>query len=230
MAKIYGDEKGDKFQWEKLKGEPLKVKLDYIITYYGIMILAGAAIIALAVSLTVSIIRNNIPRVIAGEVLTMEISSFEPDDLKEVLCEKLGLDADDYEIDLTTSYISTSDYEQYYVQYQKIMAQIAAGDTDFFISTTSFMDQFMDPEDSSAGAFKDLSEVLPEDLFEKLEADGRILYYEGDDFTFPYAVNVNDSYLADFLMLPTTENSCFFSVNASHEEAFVEMIKMIYEE
>lgn len=42
-------------EWEKLKGQPLKAKLEHIFTYYRYVLIAAVVIIALVVSLAVSI-------------------------------------------------------------------------------------------------------------------------------------------------------------------------------
>ena len=64
MADIYGEGSNSKKQWKKLKGAPLKDKVKYIATYYGIPIVAIVAGIVFIVSMTKTIIYNSIPMII----------------------------------------------------------------------------------------------------------------------------------------------------------------------
>lgn len=228
MAKIYGDEKGVKEQWAKLKGAPLKDKIQYILTYYGIAIAIVIALILIAISVTKSIIYNSVPVVIAGEFRTEPVdeAGFEP--LKEDLCTALGLNPDDYHIDLTSSLTDNNNMEQVYMMAQKFIARVAAGDLDFLQGNRQTFDQYMSDTEEDDCAFADLRNVLSAETLNRLDQDGRLIYM---DTTFagrmPYLIDMTGSELYTRLGCYTDESLIGLVVSAKNTEAFEALCEFI---
>ncbi len=232
MAKIYGDEKGAKGEWDKMKGEPLTVKLEWIIQYYGILILAVIFGIIAAISLIKGCIYNSIPNVITGEFQTayMDAESPAKEEMKVYLCEQLGLNPDKYHIDLASSVVDPSDYELMITQAQRLSARIMAKELDFLAADEMTFLAYMDPNDLEASAFADLRTVMPEEIFSRLESEGRILYLEkgGQKYDYPYLIDIRNSEFFDRLGLVSV-GECYMgiTVNGEHHDNMIEVLKLI---
>lgn len=204
MGKVYGDEITVKDQWNKLKGHPLKEKLEFIAQYYGIAIIAAIAVIIGVVSIVKSVVYNSVPNIIIGDFYSLQINQEKEDDVKNYLCEALNYDPKDYHISLGNSFVSTADSEAYYYQSMKLMAQISAKDLDFIVADQATVDQYMQVDSEGYGCFGDLREILSEEQLAKYEAEGRLLYYDPKDPAikidpYPYLVRVSDTALFDMV-------------------------------
>ena len=231
MAKVYGDEGGDREQWAKLKGAPLKDKISYFFTYYGLATLFIVIGVVFVVSFTVSYIRNSIPDVISGDFYTSPIREGSDEELKGVLCERMELNPKKYHISVVTTLMDSSDIQMAYTMTQKIIARITAGDLDFICSQTATFNGFMDDEELDGCAFLDLSEVLPAEDLKKLEETGHILYFNmKDGSSFPYLIDLNGTWLSEFFGLTeSVENNVGITATAKNKEAFVQMIEWMLE-
>ncbi|MBR6321905.1 MAG: hypothetical protein IKR59_03465 [Lachnospiraceae bacterium] len=227
MADIYGEGSNSKKQWQKLKGAPLSEKIKYIATYYGIPIIAGIAIIVFAVSMTRSIIYNSIPKIIALECYSGYGADNAEDNLMQAMSEKLGVDPSKYHIEVAFSGASTTDVQQAYTLSQKIIARIAAGDLDACIGRPELLGAYMNPESIADGAFYDLRKLLSADLVSRLEADGRLVYYEIDGENIPYAIDVDGSHLEELIGVFNSGDILAFVVsskNVDGQKALAELI------
>ncbi|MBQ6551620.1 MAG: hypothetical protein IJL78_09455 [Lachnospiraceae bacterium] len=228
MAKVYGDEITGKDQWNKLKGAPLKDKISYIWEYYHIHIIIAVALIVFAVSMIRSIIYNSIPNVVDGEFLMAEMLEDDTqEELKEILCEKLGYEAKKYHIDLSSTALS-SNAQEVYTLVQKVIARIAAQDLDFIAAPEAYFSMFMSPEDEDSSAFADLRTVLSEETVARLEAAGRLRYFE-NDYTdpYPYLIDITDCEFYRYLGFFSTECYMGITVNAPHPEALEAILTMV---
>lgn len=236
MANVYGDEKltGARAQWAKMKDAPLKDKIQYILTYYGIFMLLGAIGIWMIVSLISSIIYNSIPNVIAGEFysysLTGEAGS---DELRLKLCEKMELEEKDYHIDISGMAFASDSAEQAMSQLQKIMARMSAGDLDFLVGTEDFMKGYMQngsDQDEPDYPFEDLRTILSADLLERLEAEGRVVHYDSAFGDMPFAVDLTASYITRTLDIPDeVQNIACFVVSGKNRDAFAALMELMLE-
>lgn len=236
MANVYGDEKtyGARAQWAKMKDAPMKDKIQYIIQYYGIAIVLSLIGIWMVVSLVRNIIYNSIPIILAGEFYSYSITADGGDEeIKLKLCEKMGYEEKDYHIDLSGMAFATDNPEQAMSQMQKIMARMSAGDLDFLVGTNDFMNGYMyngENQDEPDYPFEDLSTLLPSDLFKKLDADGRIVYYDAAAGQIPYGVDLTSSYITRTLKIPDeVPNIAAFVVTGKNQEAFAAMLELMYE-
>ena len=227
MAKVYGDEITGRDQWKKLKGGPLKDKIAYIWEYYHIHIIVGIAFIVFAYSMISSIIYNSIPNVVDGEFLTAEMIESDQEPLKLVLCEKLGYEPKKYHIDIASTAVS-NDVSQVYTLQQKIIARIAAQDLDFIAAPEAYFSMFMSTDDPDGSAFADLRDILSADTIARLDAAGRLLYFENEySDPYPYLIDITDCEFYDYFKLFTTDCYMGITVNAPHPEALEVIMTMI---
>ncbi|GEM_PF-2681039 len=236
MANIYGDEKknGARAQWEKMKDAPMKDKIQYIIQYYGIAIVLTIIGLWMVTSLVKNIIYNSVPNIIAGEFYSYSISETDGyEELRLKICEKMGVEESGYHIDIGGIAYASDNAEQAMTQLQKIMARMSAGDLDFLVGTSDFMTGYMyngEDQDDPEYPFEDLSTILPAELFEKLDSEGRILYYKAASGDIPFAVSLSNSYISRLLDIPDgIENYASFVVTGKNREAFAAMLEVMLE-
>ena len=95
MAKIYGDEKTAKDELAKIKALPWKEKFPHIWEYYKIWIIGTILVVAMTVSISLSVIENSKPVLISG-MLVNNFTSQENESLFEQnFTEYMGQNADD---------------------------------------------------------------------------------------------------------------------------------------
>ncbi len=229
MARIYGDEVTGKDQWRKLKGAPFKDKIAYIWEYYHIHIIVIISVVVFAVSMIHSIIYNSIPNVVQGEFYSEEILKEDMDDLKEILCEKLGYDPKKYHIEISSS-VAMPDAQQIYTLQQKLIARIAAQDLDFLAAPEAYYSLFMSEDDPDSNAFADLRTFVSEENMARLEAEGRIRYFENNyGEPFPYLIDLTDSELYRYFGL--FFNDCYMAVtvNAPHPDGLNALLELVHD-
>lgn len=229
MADIYGEGSNSKKQWDKLKGAPLKDKVKYIAQYYGIAIIAIVAFIVFAVSMTRTIIYNSIPKIISLEAYSGFGADDAEDNLMKVLSEKLGVDPKKYHIEVAFSGASTTDVQQAYTLAQKIIARIAAADLDVCIGREELLMSYMNGESAEDGAFYNLQTLLPADLYSRLEADDRIVYYDASYGKVPYAIKVDGSHLEELIGTFNEGDIMTFVVSSKVPESQKAVAELIYD-
>ena len=85
----------------------------------------------------------------------------------------------------------------------------------------------MNPESIADGAFYDLRKLLSADLVSRLEADGRLVYYEIDGENIPYAIDVDGSHLEELIGVFNSGDILAFVVsskNVDGQKALAELI------
>ena len=158
--------KGDK---EKLAKMNFRQKVDYIWTYYRFWMLVFAVIIVIAAAFIQAQIAYNPD---AMTLLFCDTYCEDPqtayDSINTEFSQFIALDEDDKEpisFDDTISFsVNNSDYTAG-VMLQKLMALVMSGGADLMIAPESGIVYY-----GAQNMYSDLSEVLPEDLFEELKA------------------------------------------------------------
>ncbi len=229
MAKVYGDEITGRDQWNKLKGAPLKDKLSYIWEYYHIHIIVVVSVIVFAYSMISSIIYNSVPNVVSGEFYSGELMKDDLEELKVTLCEKLGYNPKKYHIDISSTAAAAGDASQIYTLQQKLIARIAAQDLDFLAAPEAYYALFMSEDDPENNAFADLRTVIPEDTLARLEAEGRVRYFENNySEAFPYLIDLTNSELYSYLELFSTDCCLAVTVNAPHPDGLNALLDLVH--
>lgn len=192
MRKIYADQKGPKDEWAKLKNEPLKVKLEWLVQYYGLIALGVLIAVIMLVSITVTVIVNSMPRVVIGEFFSEAADVSYNERLKEELCDILEYDAKKYQIDISSTMGTYASNEVSY-QIQRLSARVNAKDLDFVVANAKLFIDFTDTSDAQDCMFKNLNDFLPADTLKALEEAGRLMYIETDAGSVPYYIDINDT-------------------------------------
>ena len=222
MAKVYGDEKGDRGQWEKLKGHPFKEKLQHFIIYYGLRTLAVVGGIAAAIYITVTIVRSKWPTTIAGEFLETPIYQQAVDDMHAYLTTQMELNPKKSHTDITSTVTTDNDGADLQNMIQKTFARVAVGDIDFLgAAETDLFDRYMSPEGKEYCAFEDLRVVLDDDTYNYLNKDGRLTWMTLDDgTTFPYMIDVTGTIFSTYFGIQANEYYIAYTVKGEHPEGF----------
>lgn len=231
MAKIYGDEKTAKDEIAKIKALPWKEKFPYIWEYYKIWIVGTILVAACAVSITLSVIENLKPTLISGIL----VNNFQNTDEDEVFTsgftEYLGQNSNDVHVTLSGNMFLTpgSMDENTYTTVQKILVQVASRDLDFIASDESVVHYYCadDPEDI---IYANLEEILPEDIFNTLESQGKILYSTDiNGNQFPAAVDLRDTRFYEDAKIISKYCYVGCMITAPHKQNFVNLIRYAFD-
>lgn len=224
MAKIYDDQKGPKDEWAKLKNEPLKVKLQWLFQYYGLAALGVAVALFMLISITVTVILNSRPCVVAGEFYCSGADISYNERMKEDLCGVLGMDPKKTRIDISNT---AGDYSggDSALQIQRLSARIAARDLDFVVGNSKIFHDFTDKTDQSNSAYMNLKSFLPEDLYKKLQDAGRIQTIVTDYGPVPYYIDIIGTRFGKLYGIETGQ--IYFGVifNTANPDAVIALIE-----
>lgn len=141
-------------EFHKLKNESLKVKLEYIFTYYWIPILTVAALLVILVSQMIHFATRK-EAVLSGHFIN---AIFEQEDSERFLSDvssKMNIEEKTSEISLSNSLLSSDDPYSMMAAHQLITAQIAAKSLDFLVGDIDTLSQYAYDE-----SFLDIRTVL----------------------------------------------------------------------
>lgn len=194
-----------KSEFQKMKELGWKDGWRYFLDYYRNPLLVTLAIIVLAVSLAHSIIQNKRPYILQ---VYMCNNLVEDASTLDTVCESFAAHLDrnlkDEQMMLTVSdqFDPSNPSEDMTALFYKLAAMIASSELDIIGGDRLFIDYYSYGEESEV-FFRDLEQVLPEDLFAKLEEEDRLYYskYLDDDGNFVRdyvsAINISDTRLFD---------------------------------
>lgn len=234
MAKIYGDEKTALDQFREMKNEPFKVKAQWFLQYYGLLSGIILGFLTLAIIVLVTIVNNSKPVIVSGLSYASDFEDETLENLKTYIVERTEKPKKNYRIDY--SYVDgvfnpsgDINIEPYYISVQKTVAKIAAKDLDFFVGFDFMFTPYVTSDDNGNGAcaFEDLRNIVPEDLYQKFEEEGRIQYLSGDFGDRPCMILLDGTELYDLLGLHAETQYIGFIVNAPHEESVQILINAI---
>lgn len=215
MSKKYKS-RNDHNYWETVKSLPtLKRKIEYTLTYYGLLIAAVVFGIIFIVSFGISIYKNSAPIYLSGDYLNVyaldELGAYQNTYLEDTfLRDYLGIPEDDrtrilyntsYTVDIEsmTGASAVSSYETV----QLLAAHMAAKEVDYYLLTEDTVD-YMD----SCAALMDLREFFTE---EEMEIYAERLCYTS--LGTPVGINVTDSHIIKNMGLSCTSDIylCWFN-------------------
>ena len=234
MARVYKDQKSAfqdfKDQFKSLDGQPFTKKIEHFFRYYWKITAIIIIAIILIVTLISSIIYNSAPKIIQGASYPYSVGDDAPEALKNALAEKLGVDASKYHIEFQALAVDQEDYQQIYSANQTIMAMIMGNNLDFLITEEAWFASLLSTEAEEDMGMYDLRQLIPEETLKRLEEEGRIISVDTEfSGTYPYLINIDGSYLAELMELPTaTGNYVGFFANAKHLEADAALVSLIY--
>lgn len=157
-----------KAQWKTMKDKPLKDKLQYIATYYGVAIVIVLCVVGVVAGWITHAVTQK-ESALSGYLLNGAAEEKAGEVLEQEFLQHLRLDSGDYTVRLVSDvyfYQDQSDVEAYYVL-ESMVAQIASGMLDF-VATDAKTFPMM------SAYYADLRTVLTE---EQLETYGGLLVY-----------------------------------------------------
>ena len=177
MATIWEETKS---QGAKMKGRPIKDKLEYFWEYYKIHTLVAAFIITLAVSLIHAWVTAKDPALCVVLINSMaETVDGTMEKWNSDLTERLEFDPKDYEVTIDATVMlgaASATANQEYASSQKLAALIGSASVDVLIADTPVFEQYSQNE-----VLSDLRELYSQDELDSLE--GRIYYTDASTYS-----------------------------------------------
>lgn len=230
MPNIYGEKSNTRVQWEKIKDGSLQEKFDWFIQYFGLYTLLAVALIAGIVAWIVTATRPKTPEVLSGILLDAEFEEEQSLAVKEALCADLGYDPNAYSLGLYASPFGAEGTESQLYQQEGILARVAAKELDL-LGARGGLKGYVDPEDRGASILFPLFDVLPEDLFLRLEASGRVLYVDTEDEgRLPYFIDITGSAFSKLAGITAEHYEIAFLCTAPHPEGIEALVRLILSE
>ena len=144
-----------KEQRKKLKDLSFSGKIEYILNYYKIPIIAVILAVLFAGSLTYSIIRNNYDTVCFIAVLDGRITGYDDDTdvLSTGLTDYLGIDGKKEQVDLSYTFsLQEKEMDQEaYVSANKLYTYASTSSLDGYLSEKEYIDYFCTDKKYSSG-------------------------------------------------------------------------------
>ena len=203
-------------EWAAFQALPLKKKLEHIWIYYKWYLLAGAALICMAVSIAGTVANNRKEILISGIFINNATSQEGYAYLTEGLLEYCG--GGDRNVELITGraidFNAENPSQEDASAFMIVTCMIAAGTLDYIITDQASVDNFVEQE-----VVLDLRELLPEQKlagWDTIEHNGAVtaLALEGTAFAADHPLSAPDS--------------CILVVaNAPHREGVVKFLDYI---
>ena len=182
-----------KEQRKKLKDLSFSGKIEYILNYYKIPIIAVILAVLFAGSLTYSIIRNNYDTVCFIAVLDGRITGYDDDTdvLSTGLPDYLGIDGKKEQIDLSYTFsLQEKEMDQEaYVSANKLYTYASTSSLDGYLSEKEYIDYFCTDKNIF---FWDLRDLFSTEELETL-SDYIIYYTNSSGESFPIAVDISEA-------------------------------------
>ena len=179
-----------KEQRKKLKDLSFSGKIEYILNYYKIPIIAVILAVLFAGSLTYSIIRNNYDTVCFIAVLDGRITGYDDDTdvLSTGLTDYLGIDGKKEQVDLSYTFsLQEKEMDQEaYVSANKLYTYASTSSLDGYLSEKEYIDYFCTDKNIF---FWDLRDLFSTEELETL-SDYIIYYTNSSGESFPIAVDI----------------------------------------
>lgn len=182
-----------KEQRKKLKDLSFSGKIEYILNYYKIPIIAVILAVLFAGSLTYSIIRNNYDTVCFIAVLDGRITGYvdDTDVLSTGLTDYLGIDGKKEQVDLSYTFsLQEKEMDQEaYVSANKLYTYASTSSLDGYLSEKEYIDYFCTDKNIF---FWDLRDLFSTEELETL-SDYIIYYTNSSGESFPIAVDISEA-------------------------------------
>ena len=182
-----------KEQRKKLKDLSFSGKIEYILNYYKIPIIAVILAVLFAGSLTYSIIRNNYDTVCFIAVLDGRITGYDDDTdvLSTGLTDYLGIDGKKEQVDLSYTFsLQEKEMDQEaYVSANKLYTYASTSSLDGYLSEKEYIDYFCTDKNIF---FWDLRDLFSTEELETL-SDYIIYYTHSSGESFPIAVDISEA-------------------------------------
>lgn len=228
MKNAYGEKDNLSVQLEKLKGAPLREKLEWFFQYYGFYTLIAVAVIAAIVVILVTVLGNRREEILNAMFWDVSFESGEDAALKSALAEALDVDETEYGITLNSSYTGTEGTEYYVYQQQAVLVRVAGKTIDVVGGRLSGIVSYVNPEEPDDSIYASLDTVLSEELLRRLEESGRIRTITTKDHgTLPYFVCISESPVAELLGIRADDYCIGITCTAPHQESVTALLELV---
>ena len=216
-----------KEQQEKLKGKSFKEKFQYFWYYYKVHTMVAIVGIIAVIIFAKDIIRNSREPAIYAILANSNLYSVSETKLMDdyIASRQINIEEHPATLDVSISMIEDTADSMSLANSQKLMALFQAGDIDIFVGDSWIVDSY-----ASVGGFANLKEVLPAELYKKVEKD--LIYFEyEEDGKVPIGIQVKDNekimqnHTYDVIDSPIIT----IGMNSSRIETAVDFITYLYE-
>lgn len=204
---------------KKIKELPtFSKKMEYLWGYYKVPFLLTIFFIGCIISIVYEIRSNNYDRVLNITMVNLTTDDFTHDTgiMEGLANEWLGIDGKDQRVSVAGYLEVDLEYvtEEVYASQMKLAASIAASQEDLFFGDEKFMDAYR-----QGGIFKHLDEFLPQELYDELLSQGRILFYENDEgVSCACGIDMSGLNFTDTLIFSTPKPILSVVTNAKNPE------------
>lgn len=227
-----------KSEWKKIKHLTFKEKLEYIWGYYKWPICIITALAILMVLLWPSFIEGQKDTIIRGAMINkFELFVTNTNYFADTYSEFRNLNEEKENVELqTTLYIDSVNYQKETLQtYQNLMAQIITKELDFITADQETLETY----NKTTDVFFDLRDCLPADLYERLEAEGRIVwihrFFDGEQIeelieseeTYPLLIDISDTHITKGMRMSDTELMVAFITNSQNVDEYPYFIEYL---
>ncbi len=225
-----------KSEIQKMKELGWKDGWNYFLDYYRNPTLVTIAIIAIVISLSYSIIQNKRPYVIQVYLCNNYVEDTETlDTFCESFAEHMGMNLKDYQMMFNVSdhFDPTEASEEMTAAFYKLAAMISSAELDIIGGDRVFVDYYSFGEEDEV-FFSNLSEVLPKDLFAKLETENRLYYSKYLDENgkaigeYVSAIDISGTRVFDEADLWLTPCYVGITSNTQRQETAIEFLRWIF--
>lgn len=219
-----------KSEWKKIKHLTFKEKLEYIWNYYKWPICIIIVLISFIIIWADAFKENQKDTFIRGAMINkFEFLVTNSVYFPETYAAFRELDPEKQNAELNINYVINEEYrKETTTTYQNLMAQIMSKELDFMASDQETLASY----NKLNSVFSDLRAVLPTELFEQLDTEGRIVWMHEytsqpsqtelieSEEKYPLLINFSDSHLTTGLKLRDKELYVAFIINSKNVDEF----------
>ena len=234
---VKSEKRSFKSEIAKMKSMGFKDGWEYFWSYYKVPVFVIIGVIAIVISITMSVIRNSRPFIVQVHVQNNYLSdNADVDSLEKEFAAYEDMSLKDYQISFNlTEYLDFSGSDEAsYTSMMKVMAMAAAHDLDVLGGNTAFVNYYGVGEEDNT-LFADLEETLPPAFFQYLKEQDRILYLSRTDEAgkvlgqYAAAIDVSDTRIVNKNCLLGTPCYLGIAVNTSRLQTSIDFLEWIFD-
>lgn len=232
LEPVKNEKRTFKSEIAKMKSLGRKAGFQYFLDYYKWPVIIVIIAVIAVISIVHSVRMNSRPWIMELSIYNNAVDDDSSlDALSREFAEAEGLSLKDYQILFSADSYYNPDQmsEQQIATVTKFSAQIAAQELDIIGGNRTFLDDYGYGQEDSV-YFADLQEVLPDAVFNRLNADGRIYWskYTDEDGNvtgkYAAAINIENSRLTNEGGLLITPSYIGIAVNTQRLDTAVDFI------
>ncbi len=227
MANIYGKKSTLRQQWEKMKDQPAREKVGWILHYFGVHIFFGLLFLGVVITILVTVLRPRPSVLFNGLFFDVDFSKEKEKELSDALLELMDA-PDGTVLEVLGEFLAEDDPEYLYYQVQSVEARISTKTLDVLGAYGDILTGFLDTEEPDTSFLAPLKEILSKEHYEALRNAGRLRFVNTDEGEMSFMVLASGSRLAEILGVKS-DFWIAVSMTAPHEEAVDALMELILE-